>query len=169
MKKSLYLHILAPILLIITLSAQAQSTECNPNAMGGFTCEPSPLSNLKNNSIDFLGSYQRGVDAANQQMMLQQQIEMQHRMLEQQRQLQIQQQMLNQANAESNTPEWQIGNLTTREEGKLPNGMSRCVYHSPNDYFYIKGKRYSAYIVPLNKDHKCPTSLSISKSTGDRR
>ena len=169
MKKMFHSHVSGLILIFWSFFAQAQTTDCIPNLMGGFSCSPSPLSNSNNNSIDFLGSYQRGVDAANQQMLMQQQIQMQQQMLEQQRQMQIQQQILNRANAESNAPEWQIGNLVTREEGKLPNGMSRCVYHSPSAYFYIQGKRYSGYTTPVNKDDKCPSTISVSKSTGDKR
>lgn len=167
--KMKYLYISTIALLALPVYVDAQSTDCNPNGMGGFTCSPSPLSNLNNNSIDFLGSYQRGIDAANQRIMIEQQIEIQRQLMEQQRQLRIQQQIKNQTNEEYSTSEWQIGNLTTREEGKLPNGMSRCVYHSPSEYFYIKGKRYGAYITSIEKDEKCPLSLHVSKSTGDKR
>lgn len=169
MKKITHPHLLGLFLIFLSFIAQAQTTDCNPNYIGGFSCRSSPLSNSNDNSIDFFGSYQRGVDAANQQMLMQQQIQMQQQMLEQQRQMQVQQQILNRSNTESNAPEWQIGNLVTREEGKLPNGMSRCVYHSPSDYFYIQGKRYSGYTAPVNKDDKCPSSIAVSKSTGDKR
>lgn len=169
MKKLKFLSIVVLFLIFLPFLARAQTTDCNPNAMGGFSCGPSPLSNLNNNSIDFLGSYQRGVDAANQQMLMQQQIQMQQQMLEQQRQMQFQQQILNRANAESNAPEWQVGNLVTREEGKIPNGMSRCVYHSPSANFYIQGKRYGGYTTTVNKDDICPLTIFVSKSTGDKR
>lgn len=162
-------HLSGLFLIFLSFAAQAQTTDCNPNFMGGFSCGPSPFGNSNGNSIDFFGSYQRGVDAANQQIIMQQQIQMQQQMLEQQRQMQFQQQILNRANAESNAPEWQIGNLVTREEGALANGMSRCVYHSPSDYFYIQGKRYSGYTAPVNKDDKCPLSIAVSKFTGDKR
>lgn len=169
MKKLSRSYVSGIVLIFLSIFAHAQTTDCNPNPMGGFSCGPSPFSNSNGNSIDFLGSYQRGVDAANQQMLMQQQIQMQQQMLEQQRQMQVQQQILNRANAESNAPEWQIGNLVTREEGKLPNGMSGCVYHSLSDYFYIKGQRYSGYTARVKKDDKCPLSIAVSKSTGEKR
>ena len=151
--------------LLFPIATYAQSTTCHPDFLGGFTCSSSPQTGAH---ID-LGAFQRGVDAANQQAIMERQLAIQRQLMEQQRQMSIQQQMLNQSNSELNIPEWQIGNLSTREEGKLPNGMSRCVYHSPNDYFFIQGKRFGAYATSVEKDQRCPLSLHVSKSTGDFR
>jgi hypothetical protein len=146
---------------------QAQTTECSPDFLGGFKCTTSP-SRAGDGFLD-LGAYQRGVDAANQQYLMQQQIEMQRRLLDQQREIQFQQRAIEEANIERNAPEWQIGNLATRDETSPANGKSKCFYESPYGFFFVQNKRYGRFTMLVNQDEKCPLSATISKSTAQIR
>jgi len=150
-------------LVFLSNIVQAQTTDCFPDALGGFRCTTSP--SVNGSTFLDLGAYQRGVDAANQQYLMQQQIEMQRRLFDQQRDIQVQQRAIDQANIERNAPEWQIGNLATRDETNPTNGKSKCFYESPQGFFFVQNKRYGRFTMLVNQDEKCPLSAVISKST----
>lgn len=70
----------------------------------------------------------------------------------------------------NNAPEWQLGGLVSREEGKSPDGSSTCNYQTATSRVWVQGKSYGGgfpFLVP--RTARCPLKMSISKTTGERK
>jgi hypothetical protein len=73
---------------------------------------------------------------------------------------------LKEINLEKNTPEWQLGELYNRADGKGAKGSARCSYRTAHGFMFVKGKRYESFDHDVPNTEQCPAKLHVSKFSG---
>jgi hypothetical protein len=160
--KTLFIAATVSILFVTGASAQF-TTECQRDHYGGVTCDTYPSNgggtfNPYTSPItpQELRGY-GGIDTT-----LFDSIERSRLANEQ-----IRRQQRNEAQA---APEWQLGGLVSRVEGKSQPGTSMCVYQTATGRTWLQGKAYDGgFSVLVSRTAQCPQKMSISKTTGERK
>lgn len=73
---------------------------------------------------------------------------------------------LKEINLEKSTPEWQLGELYNRADGKGVKGSARCSYRTAHGFMFVKGKRYESFDHDVPNTEQCPAKLHVSKISG---
>ncbi len=159
--KTLFVAATVPILFVTGASAQ-YTTDCQRDYYGGVRCETystdggafdlytSPITPQKRREYGGLDIDTTFFDSAERSRIANEQIRRQQR---------------SEAQA---APEWQLGGLVSREEGKSPADKSTCIYQTATGRTWLQGNAYDGgFIALVSRTALCPQKMSISKTTGE--
>jgi hypothetical protein len=186
--------ILATVSFLVLASngASAQyTTNCTPGFLGNVVCTTNHsdpfyemnqrirMAEQEQAQRQYQQQYQEQLQRQHEQRLFQQQQQHKERMEQQAHNewwanMQQNSQLLMRIQAERqaeniNAPEWQAGGLVSREEGKSPDGRSTCIYQTSTGRAWVQGKFYVSFTSLVPRTASCPSKMSISKTTGERK
>ncbi len=172
------------VLVLASTGASAQfTTECAPGFFGNVVCTTKHSDPFYEVNQRIRMAEQEQLQRQHEERLFQQQ-QQHNKLLEQQaqnewlaqfqRNQQENNQLLMRLQAERqaenmNAPEWQAGGLVSREEGKSPDGRSTCIYKTSTGRVWLQGKLYGSFTSLVPRTASCPSKMSISKTTGERK